>query len=138
LTRALPTAAPLLPRPSSPPTPAGHTTSWTLFNIATTPRVQDRIEEELDGLGLLHKPGQPAPRELELDDLKRMPYIAAAAKEAMRMYPVVSIMGRRAPRVSRLGFAPGVAACGAGFMRSGGSRAACRQLFAGVLRPLGP
>ncbi|KAI8464093.1 MAG: cytochrome P450 [Monoraphidium minutum] len=81
----------------------GHTTSWTLFNIATHPEVQAKIADELDGLGLLHKPGCPPPRELELDDIKRMPYMAAAAKEGMRMYPVVSIMGRMATKVTKVG-----------------------------------
>jgi fatty acid synthase len=91
LTTSSPTAAVQTCRPRAP---AGHTTSWTLFNIATVPGVQDRIAEELDSLGLLAKPGCPAPRELDLDDLKKMPYLTAATKEAMRMLPVVSIMGR--------------------------------------------
>lgn len=56
--------------------------------------VQEKIAQELDGLGLLAKPDGPMPRELELDDLKRIPYMAAVTKEAMRMLPVVSIMGR--------------------------------------------
>jgi hypothetical protein len=43
--------------------PAGHSTSWTLFNIATVPGVQERIAAELDSLGLLAKPGCPPPRE---------------------------------------------------------------------------
>jgi cytochrome P450 len=72
----------------------GHTTSWTLYSIATSPGVQERIAEELDGVGLLSKPGCPPPRELELEDLKRLPFLTAATKEAMRMLPVVSIMGR--------------------------------------------
>jgi cytochrome P450 len=72
----------------------GHTTSWTLFNIATVPGVQDKIAEELDSLGLLAKPGCPAPREMEWEDLKKLPYLTAATKEAMRMLPVVSVMGR--------------------------------------------
>jgi cytochrome P450 len=72
----------------------GHTTSWTLYNLATTPGVQEKIAEELDALGLLAKPDCPPPRELELDDLKKLPYLVAAAKEAMRMFPVVSLMGR--------------------------------------------
>ena len=76
------------------PCPAGHTTSWTLFNIATVPSVQEKIAEELDSLGLLATPQRPTPREVTLDDLKAMPYLSAAAKEAMRMLPVVSIMGR--------------------------------------------
>jgi len=73
---------------------SGHTTSWTLFNIATVPGVQDKIAEELDSLGLLAKPGCPPPRELEWEDLKKLPYLTAATKEAMRMLPVVSVMGR--------------------------------------------
>lgn len=81
----------------------GHTTSWTLFNIATNPHTQDKVEEELDSLGLLHKPDCPPPRELELDDLKRMPYLAAALKEAMRMLPVVSIMGRTTEKAMKVG-----------------------------------
>jgi cytochrome P450 len=74
--------------------PAGHTTSWTLFNIATSPGVQERIAEELDALGLLLRPGCPPPREVTLEDLKALPYLSAATKEAMRMLPVVSVMGR--------------------------------------------
>lgn len=56
--------------------------------------VQEKIAEELDSLGLLAKPGCPPPRELEWDDLKRIPYLIAATKEAMRMLPVVSVMVR--------------------------------------------
>jgi len=81
----------------------GHTTSWTLYNLATTPGVQEKIAEELDALGLLAKPGCPPPRELELDDLKKLPYMVAAAKEAMRMFPVVSLMGRMATKVTKVG-----------------------------------
>jgi len=65
--------------------------------------VQSQIATELDSLGLLHKPNRPPPRELELDDLKRMPFLSAALKEAMRMQPVVSVMGRVAERPTRVG-----------------------------------
>ncbi|KAF8057861.1 CYP97C1 [Scenedesmus sp. PABB004] len=81
----------------------GHTTSWTLFNIATSPGVQERIADELDGLGLLVKPGCPPPRELEWEDLKALPFLTACAKEAMRMLPVVSVMGRAPTAVTRVG-----------------------------------
>ncbi|KAF6250399.1 cytochrome P450 [Scenedesmus sp. NREL 46B-D3] len=81
----------------------GHTTSWTLFNIASVPGVQDKIAEELDSLGLLAKPGCPPPKELQLDDLKRVPYLVAATKEAMRMLPVVSIMGRMTTKTTKIG-----------------------------------
>ena len=33
-------------------------------------------------------------RQLQLDDLKRLPFLLACIKESMRMYPVVSVMGR--------------------------------------------
>jgi fatty acid synthase len=72
----------------------GHTTSWTLFNIASVPGVQEAIAAELDGLGLLAKPGCPPPREMQWEDLRRLPYLTACAKEAMRMLPVVSVMAR--------------------------------------------
>uniref|UniRef100_A0A383W692 Cytochrome P450 n=1 Tax=Tetradesmus obliquus TaxID=3088 RepID=A0A383W692_TETOB len=81
----------------------GHTTSWTLFNIASVPGVQAKIAEELDCLGLLAKPGCPPPRELEWEDLKQLPYLIAATKEAMRMLPVVSVMGRVAGKDMSVG-----------------------------------
>ncbi|WIA35872.1 hypothetical protein OEZ86_004255 [Tetradesmus obliquus] len=81
----------------------GHTTSWTLFNIASVPGVQAKIAEELDCLGLLAKPGCPPPRELEWEDLKQLPYLTACAKEAMRMLPVVSVMGREPTKVTKVG-----------------------------------
>lgn len=68
----------------------GHTISWTLFNIATTPGVQERIAMELKSLGLLVEPGHPSPRVLELDDLKKLRYLTAVVKESMRTHPVVS------------------------------------------------
>ena len=33
-------------------------------------------------------------RQLQLEDLKRLPFLLACIKESMRMYPVVSVMGR--------------------------------------------
>ncbi|KAG2443022.1 hypothetical protein HYH02_009438 [Chlamydomonas schloesseri] len=86
----------------------GHTISWTLFNIATTPGVQEAVAAELGGLGLLVRPRAmggrgAAARPLALDDLKRLPYLTACVKEAMRMYPVVSIMGRITQRPTRVG-----------------------------------
>eukprot|EP00877_Chromochloris_zofingiensis_P000654 jgi/Chrzof1/1058/Cz01g38230.t1 len=58
----------------------GHTTSWTLYNIATVPGVQERLAAELDSVGLLAKPGCPAPRELEWEDLKQLPYLVGPYK----------------------------------------------------------
>lgn len=91
--------------------------------------VQDKVAAELKSLGLLWgegdapsadaaaadagegggSPGPAGPacgsgRRLELDDLKRLPYLLACVKESMRMFPVVSVMGRWVPgRVGRGG-----------------------------------
>ncbi len=53
--------------------------------------MQDKIDAELDAAGLLASPSRACPRQLVLEDLKALPYLAAATKEAMRMYPVVSV-----------------------------------------------
>eukprot|EP00879_Flechtneria_rotunda_P000943 GHRR01001075.1.p1 GENE.GHRR01001075.1~~GHRR01001075.1.p1 ORF type:complete len:417 (+),score=135.67 GHRR01001075.1:964-2214(+) len=81
----------------------GHTTSWTLFNIASMPGVQEAVAAELDRAGLLVKPGCPPPRELTWEDLKSLPYLTACAKEAMRMLPVVSLMARVTGRDMQVG-----------------------------------
>ena len=81
----------------------GHTTAWTLLMAATHAGVQERIAEELDAAGLLAKPGCPPPREMEFEDLKKLPYLTAVAKEAMRMLPVVSLMGRVTARPVKVG-----------------------------------
>ncbi len=56
--------------------------------------MQERVAAELDGLGLLAKPGNFKPRPLELDDLKGLKYLTAVNKESMRMYPAVPLIGR--------------------------------------------
>ena len=57
--------------------------------------VQERVASELDSLGLLVHPGCPTPpRELEEGDLPALRYLRCCVKEAMRMFPVVTLMGR--------------------------------------------
>lgn len=56
--------------------------------------VQERLEAELDAAGLIVKPGAGA-RPLALDDLQGLKFLSACIKEAMRMFPVVSVMSRR-------------------------------------------
>jgi cytochrome P450 len=62
--------------------------AWTLFAVSKYPEVEARITAELDSLGLLASPAQPSPRELELDDLHKLPYLDAVIKESMRLYHV--------------------------------------------------
>ncbi len=49
------------------------------------------------------QPAAPPPRELVLDDLKRVPLLSAALKESMRMLPVVSFMARVTERPCAVG-----------------------------------
>jgi cytochrome P450 len=70
------------------------------LNVCLT-GVQEKIKMELEAAGLLFGTGscggntEEAPgRQLELDDLKKLPYLTACIKESMRMFPVVSIMSR--------------------------------------------
>lgn len=82
----------------------GHTVSWTLFTIATTPGVQDKVAEELDSHGLLAKPGAPPPREVEYEDLRKLQYLNWCVKESMRLYPVISVgHGRGTVRPTKVG-----------------------------------
>lgn len=70
---------------------AGHETTanglaWTFYLLARHPEIRARLEAELDALG--HVP--------TYDDLKQLPYTIAVFKEAMRLYPPVYIIARRA------------------------------------------
>ena len=67
-----------------------HTLAFTIFCIATNPAAEPSVVAELQGLGLLATSSQPIPRQLQHNDLKGMPYINNAIKEAMRMFPVVA------------------------------------------------
>lgn len=58
--------------------------------IATNLQAEAAITKELDQLGLLMTPMRQSPRALTFDDLRSMPNITNAIKEAMRLYPVVA------------------------------------------------
>ncbi len=70
---------------------AGHETTanglaWAFYLLARNPEARERLEAEVDALG--HTP--------TYDDLKQLPYTLAVFKEAMRLYPPVYILARRA------------------------------------------
>eukprot|EP00884_Botryococcus_braunii_P023100 jgi/Botrbrau1/9474/Bobra.0252s0093.1 len=67
----------------------GNTIAWTLFAISRNPEIEARITAELDAAGLLASPIEPDPRELQLEDLYKLPYLDAVIKESMRYYLVV-------------------------------------------------
>lgn len=79
---------------------AGHETTATalafaLHLLALHPEAQEKARAEVDDvLGGL-APGA--------DDLDRMPYITMVLKEAMRLYPSVAIMGRKATAETEIG-----------------------------------
>lgn len=49
-----------------------HTISWTLFLLATHPEAEARLCAELNSLGLLAKPGKPAPTALQWEHLAQV------------------------------------------------------------------
>jgi cytochrome P450 len=72
---------------------AGHETtaialSWTCFLLAQNPQIEDRLVEELRAV-LGNR--EPAP-----EDLPRLRYAEMVLKEALRLYPAVWGVGRRA------------------------------------------
>ena len=79
---------------------AGHETSamalsWTLYLLATHPEIEARLVEHLEAE--LH--GAPAGTE----DLPRLTYLKQVVQEAMRIYPPVWGVVRRAEEATELG-----------------------------------
>jgi cytochrome P450 len=79
---------------------AGHETtaqalSWTWYLLAQHPDVSAKLHAELDSVL-----GDRAPR---YDDLARIPYTEQVFKEAMRVYPPVYMLARRAHEDTRIG-----------------------------------
>jgi cytochrome P450 len=74
---------------------AGHETtanalSWTLYLLARHPEARRRLEQEVSAV----LDGRPP----AFEDLARLPYTLAVLKEAMRHFPPVYLLGRRALR----------------------------------------
>jgi cytochrome P450 len=78
---------------------AGHETTanaltWTLILLARHPEQRSEVEAELDRV----LAGRPA----QIEDLPALPRTFATFKEAMRLYPPVYLLGRRALRATAL------------------------------------
>ena len=67
-----------------------HTLAFTIMCISSSSQAEAAIFSELDNLGLLTSPSRPRPRALTFADLRNMPEISNAIKEAMRLFPVVA------------------------------------------------
>lgn len=72
---------------------AGHETTtntlvWTLYLIASHPRVLARVQAELDSVLDCRKP--------QLADLPKLVYLDQVIRESMRLYPSGWVLGRRA------------------------------------------
>jgi Cytochrome P450 len=72
---------------------AGHETTaralaWTLYCVANTPQVRERMEEEIDQV--LSTGADP------VEWLDRMPWVRAAFEEALRLYPPAPSLNRAA------------------------------------------
>ncbi|HSW32755.1 MAG TPA: cytochrome P450 [Steroidobacteraceae bacterium] len=80
---------------------AGHETTastlnWTWWLVSQHPKVEQRLHEEQDRVGLLGAGATYA-------DLERLPYTLAVLQEALRLYPPAWILTRRAIGPDKLG-----------------------------------
>lgn len=48
--------------------------------ISQHPETEQRVLQELDGLGLLVTKARPKPRQMQWDDLSKMPFLSCAIK----------------------------------------------------------
>lgn len=73
---------------------AGHDTistamGWTLYLLGLYPEKQVKVQKELDEIF-----GDDPGRDVTMDDLRRMKYLEACLKEAMRLFPPIPFIGR--------------------------------------------
>ncbi|XP_036884538.1 cytochrome P450 4F3 isoform X1 [Sturnira hondurensis] len=73
---------------------AGHDTtasglSWVLYNLARHPEYQERCRQEVQQLL-----GDREPKEIEWDDLARLPFLTMCIKESLRLHPPVTLVSR--------------------------------------------
>jgi cytochrome P450 len=79
-----------------------HALTWTLYCLSQNPRAERALHEELDGV-LSGGGGRRAP---SYDDLARLPYTGQVIDEAMRLYPPVYSLARRASEDTEIGGYP--------------------------------
>nr|KAF6400752.1 cytochrome P450 family 4 subfamily F member 11 [Rousettus aegyptiacus] len=58
--------------------------SWILYNLARHPEYQERCRQEVQELLKDHEP-----KEMEWDDLTKLPFLTMCIKESLRLYPPV-------------------------------------------------
>lgn len=71
-----------------------YTLAFALYLIAQHPAVEARLLAEIDRLGQ---------RPITLSDLAQLPYLEMVLKEAMRLYPVTTVVARQATETVMLG-----------------------------------
>eukprot|EP00884_Botryococcus_braunii_P013419 jgi/Botrbrau1/22078/Bobra.0206s0006.1 len=60
------------------------------------PHVEKKLLQEYEQAGLLPTAECPSPREITYSDVSKLPYTAAVIKEALRLYPAIPILYRKA------------------------------------------
>ncbi|CAN7942101.1 unnamed protein product, partial [Ixodes hexagonus] len=63
--------------------------SWALYLIGLHPRVQERIQDELEDIF-----GSDTERDATMNDIRRMKYLECVIKEAQRLFPSVPLIAR--------------------------------------------
>ena len=73
---------------------SGHTLAFVLYCIATSPRVEAALLEELRANDLMTTPSTPSQAQWSYETLSKLPYLHAVVREAMRLLPVVPGIAR--------------------------------------------
>ncbi|CAD7704570.1 unnamed protein product [Ostreobium quekettii] len=72
-----------------------HSIAWALFAIASHPKVQQKIVDELKTSGLLHRIKEGATDRVSYSEIMGLEWLGMAMKEVIRMFPVVPIGSMR-------------------------------------------
>ena len=73
---------------------SGHTLAFVLYCIATNPRVEAALLEELRTNGLMTTSTTASPPSWSYATLSKLPYLHAVVRETMRLLPVFPSLGR--------------------------------------------
>ena len=71
------------------------------YLLSQHPAAEAKVADELDEAGLLARPGSPEPRQLQYDDISRLPYLGCVIKVCSWGYRrIVLVAGRAGHRIT--------------------------------------
>jgi cytochrome P450 len=74
------------------------TTSWVILCLASHPDIQEKAQNEIDGIF-----GNDKTRPITLTDIRKMDYLEMVIKETLRIYPTAASIMRLIQNECKLG-----------------------------------